>query len=108
MEKKHTVIADFSITPIGQGETSVGRYVAAAINAIKNVKGLDYEITPMGTVLAANNLETILDAVKAAHQAMIAKGVLRIATNLRIDERRDKPRTMNDKVESVKKYMEQH
>ena len=108
MEKKHTVIADFSITPIGHGETSVGRYVAEAINVIKNVKGLDYDITPMGTILGANDLETILEAVKVAHKAMIAKGALRIESTLRIDDRRDKPRTMKDKVEAVKRYMEQH
>jgi uncharacterized protein YqgV (UPF0045/DUF77 family) len=43
------VIADFSIVPIGHGETSVGRYVAAAIAAAKGMKGLKCEITPMGT-----------------------------------------------------------
>ncbi len=94
--------------PIGQGETSIGRYVASAINALKNVNGLDYEITPMGTILAASRLETILEAVKAAHEAIIAKGILRIETTLRIDERRDKPRTMSDKVEAVRIYMQQH
>ncbi|MEM2107783.1 MAG: hypothetical protein QXL10_00660 [Candidatus Bathyarchaeia archaeon] len=31
------VIADFSILPIGHGETSIGRYVAAAISAMNKV-----------------------------------------------------------------------
>jgi uncharacterized protein YqgV (UPF0045/DUF77 family) len=30
---------------------------------------------------------------------------LRVVSNLRIDDRRDKPRTMKDKVNAVKKYM---
>jgi uncharacterized protein (TIGR00106 family) len=105
LEKKYSVIADFSIIPVGHGETSVGRYVAEAINAVKKVKGLDYEVTPMGTVLEASNLETVFEAVKAAHEAIIAKGVLRVESNLRIDDRRDKPRTMKDKVKTIKKYL---
>ena len=105
LEKKYSVIADFSIVPIGHGETSVGRYVAEAVNAVKKVKGLNYEVTPMGTILEANNLETVFEAVKAAHEAIIAKGVLRVESNLRIDDRRDKPRTMKDKVNTIKQYM---
>ncbi|MCW3996032.1 MAG: MTH1187 family thiamine-binding protein [Candidatus Bathyarchaeota archaeon] len=105
MEKKYSVIADFSIIPVGHGETSVGRYVAEALNAVKKVKGVSFEVTPMGTVLEANTLEAVFEAVKAAHEAIIAKGILRVESNLRIDDRRDKPRTMKDKVEAVKKYM---
>ena len=105
LEKKYSVIADFSIFPIGHGETSVGRYVAEAINAVTKVKGLNCEVTPMGTVLEASSLETMFEAVKAAHEAMFAKGILRVVSNLRIDDRRDKPRTMKDKVNAVKKYM---
>jgi uncharacterized protein (TIGR00106 family) len=105
LEKKYSVIADLSIIPIGHGETSVGCYVAEAINAVKKVKGLNYEVTPMGTVLEASNLETVFEAVKAAHEAIIAKGILRVASTLRIDDRRDKPRTMKDKVKAIKKYM---
>jgi uncharacterized protein (TIGR00106 family) len=81
--------------------------VAAAIVAMKMVKGLKCEVTPMGTVLESNNLETIFEAVKAAHQAVIAKGISRVESNLRIDDRRDKPRTMKDKVEAVKRYMQE-
>jgi len=105
--KGSNIIADFSIVPIGHGETSIGRYVAVAIAATKKVSGLKYEITPMGTVMEADNLETILEAVKVAHEALFAKGILRVESTLRIDDRRDKPRTMKDKVDSVKKYIKQ-
>ena len=107
MDKNHSVIADFSIIPIGHSESSVGRYVAAAVNAFKNVKGLDFEITPMGTVLGAKDLGTIFEAVRQAHEAIMAKGVKRVESTLRIDDRRDKPRTMDDKVKAVKEYMKQ-
>ena len=107
MDKNHPVIADFSIIPIGHGESSVGRYVAAAVNSFKNVKGLDFEVTPMGTILGAKNLDTIFEAVRQAHEALMAKGVKRVESTLRIDDRRDKQRTMDDKVKAVKEYMKQ-
>ena len=106
MEKNHIVIAEFSIIPIGQEGSSVSRYVAAAVRALKKVKGLDFEVTPMGTILAANDLGIIFEAVRRAHEAVIAMGVKRVSSTLRIDERRDKQRTMNDKVKAVQEYLE--
>ena len=105
LDKNHSVIAEFSIVPVGSGETSVSRYVAAAVNAFKNMKGLDFEVTPMGTVLAADNLGTIFEAVRQAHETVMAMGVKRLVSTLRIDDRRDKPRTMDDKVKAVEQYM---
>ncbi len=107
MNKNHQVIADFSIIPIGHNETSVGRFVATAVKAFKNVNGLDYEITAMGTVLGAKDLDTIFEAVKQAHQAVIDKGIKRVESTLRIDDRRDKARTIDDKVKAVNEYIKQ-
>ena len=105
MEKNHIVIAEFSIIPIGQAGSSVSRFVAAAVRALKKVEGLDFEVTPMGTILAANDLGIIFEAVRRAHEAVIAMGAKRVSSTLRIDERRDKARTMNDKVKAVQEYM---
>ena len=103
--KGSKVMAEFSIAPLGKKGTSISRYVASVIMAIKGVEGLRYELTPMGNILEADNLETILKVVKIAHETLIAKGVLRVESTLRIDDRRDKPRKMRDKVNTVKKYM---
>ncbi|MCP8304664.1 MAG: MTH1187 family thiamine-binding protein [archaeon] len=99
------VIADFSIIPLGLGTTSIGKLIAEAVNAIKKVEGIRYEVTPMGTVLEAERLEAILEAVKVAHEALFKMGVKRVESNLRIDDRRDKPRTMEEKVRGIKEYM---
>ena len=101
------MIAYFTIVPVGIKSTSMGSYVAAAVAAIDKVKGLSYEITPMGTVLEADSLELIFEAVKTAHETLTNKGILRVESTLIIDDRRDKPRTMKDKVNSVKKHMRQ-
>jgi uncharacterized protein (TIGR00106 family) len=105
--KTQKVIACFSIIPVGIKSTSMGSYVAAAIAAMNKVEGLKCEITPMGTVIEADSLEPIFDAVKAAHEALTAKGIQRIESTLMIDDRKDKPRTMKDKVNTVKKCMKQ-
>lgn len=102
MDKTMEVIADFSIIPIGEGQTSEGRYVSTAVKAFKNIKGLEYKVTPMGTTLAANDLDTIFAAVRRAHEDVMASGVKRVESTLRIDDRRDKPRTMDDKIKSIK------
>jgi len=107
LDENHSVIAEFSIVPVGSGGTSVGHYVAAAVNAFKNTIGLDFEVTPMGTILAANNLDTIFEAVRQAHEAVMAKGVKRVVSTIRIDDRRDKARKMNDKVKAVEQYMKE-
>ena len=93
-------IAEFSIHPIGAG-TSVSRYVKRAIQAISKIEGLRYQVTPMATILEAQDLRTILRAVEVSHEAVRSMGAKRISSSLRIDERLDKPRTMKDKTESV-------
>jgi uncharacterized protein (TIGR00106 family) len=93
-------IAEFSIHPIGTG-TSVGKYVKRALQAISKIDGLEYQVTPMATILEAKDVQTILRAVEASHSALRAMGAKRISSTLRIDERLDKPRTMRDKTESL-------
>jgi uncharacterized protein (TIGR00106 family) len=96
LKKKRIVsIAEFSIHPIGTG-TSVSRYVKRALQAISKIAGLEYQVTPMATILEAQDVHTILKAVEASHSALRAMGAKRISSILRIDERLDKPRTMKD------------
>ncbi len=101
LKKRRIVsIAEFSIHPIGTG-TSVGKYVKGALEAISRIEGLEYQVTPMATILEAKDVQTILKAVEASHSALRSMGAKRISSILRIDERLDKPRRMKDKTESV-------
>ena len=102
LKKRRIVsIAEFSIHPIGTG-TSVGKYVRQALQAISKIEGLDYQVTPMATILEAKDVPTILKAVEASHSALRSMGAKRISSILRIDERLDKPRMMKDKIASVR------
>jgi uncharacterized protein (TIGR00106 family) len=79
--------------------TSVSAYVRAALKVIEE-NGLDYEVGPMGTSVQGE-LDEILACVKAIHEELVKMGCLRIATTLKIDDRRDKYQTMDAKVSAV-------
>jgi uncharacterized protein (TIGR00106 family) len=98
--KGFRIIAGFSIHPIGEG-TSVSRYVRAAVAELRRHKDLRLEVTPMATVIEARNLSEIMTAVEAAHDALFKLGAKRVDFTLRVDDRRDKERRMEDKVRSV-------
>ena len=97
----YTVIAEFSIIPIGTEETSVSSYISDAVKALEKVEHLKFEVTPMGTILESESLTTIFQAVESTHQTIFAKGSKRVLSTLRIDDRRDKHRTMQDKLEAL-------
>ena len=94
------VVAEFSIHPIGEG-TSVSRYVRAALTELRKARGLRLQVTPMATVIEAASLSDILKAVEAAHEAVFSQGANRVDFTLRVDDRRDKERRMEDKVRAV-------
>ncbi len=94
------ITAELTIIPIGTSETSLSKYVAAAVSALDS-DGIKYELTGMGTLLESDDLEKIFNAIKIAHEAVFNTGAERVATSIKIDERRDEDRTIKDKVSSV-------
>jgi len=94
------ITAELTIIPIGTSGTSLSNYVAAAVAALDN-NGINYELTGMGTLLESNDLEKIFTAIRSAHEAVFSEGAERVATSIKIDERRDLDRTIKDKVSSV-------
>jgi uncharacterized protein (TIGR00106 family) len=94
------ITAELTIIPIGTSGTSLSKYVAAAVNAL-DTNGIKYELTGMGTLLESNDFEKIFIAIRAAHEAVFNEGANRVATSIKIDERRDTERTIVDKVSSV-------
>ncbi|MDI6702157.1 MTH1187 family thiamine-binding protein [Methanothermobacter wolfeii] len=96
------ITAEITIIPLGTGSTSLSSYVAAAVGALEDLD-VKYEISGMGTLVEAEDLDELLEAVKAAHEAVLEAGSERVYTTIRIDDRRDADRGLKDKVESVKR-----
>lgn len=100
------ILVDFGVVPIGTKETDLGKYVAVAVQAIKE-SGLKYELTGMGTQIEAQNLDEVYEAVKTAQEAVFDIGANRVFTVLKIDDRRDKKnRGLQDKIATVNKIID--
>ncbi len=98
------ITAEFNVIPIGTSRTSLSKYVAAAVSALDELD-VKYQLSGMGTQIETENLDDLFKAIKTAHEAVIEIGANRIATNIKIDDRRDAERSLEDKVVSVKKIL---
>jgi uncharacterized protein (TIGR00106 family) len=97
-----TLHAEISIVPIGTGSTGISKEVAAAFDAIRKTKDIKTtELTAMGTQIEANDMRAILNAIEAAHQAVKLTGAKRIISSIKIAERLDVSKTLEDTVGSV-------
>lgn len=92
-------IVEVSVVPLGTAKTSLSDEVAGAV-AILRASGLSYELTAMGTIIYGD-LDKILETVRAMHESCFQRGVQRVLTQIKIDDRRDRPSTPKDKVHSV-------
>jgi len=97
-------IIDISIVPVGTQSPSVSQYVAGAVKILKNEPGIKYQLTPMNTVIEGD-LAKLMNLAQRMHESAFDAGIERVVTTLRIDDRRDKPLTMDGKIESVKKKL---
>ncbi|HKI06853.1 MAG TPA: thiamine-binding protein, partial [Nitrososphaeraceae archaeon] len=58
MSNLSTVIAEISVVPIGTSDTSIGKEIAAAYDAIRNIENLKkVTLTPMSTQVESDNLD---------------------------------------------------
>ncbi|MEK0345988.1 MAG: MTH1187 family thiamine-binding protein [Nitrosopumilus sp.] len=89
--------AEISIYPIATRTTSASFYIAKAIESIQNIKNLRYEINSMGTVLESDSIDIIYEASK--------KMMDTVEVVIKVDSRRDKHVKMEEKLESIKKYL---
>ena len=112
------VHAEISVIPIGSATiisnelrekeikpTSMSKEIAVAFEAISQIKDIKVVLTSMGTQIESNNIQNVLKAVEAAHQAVKEIGVKRIISTIRIDERLDKVYSLEDRVKSVKEKL---
>ncbi len=94
-----TVIALLSVAPVT--DDSMAEDVADAV-ATLDAFDVSYETNPMGTVIEAADMDTLLTAVQAAHEAVEAD---RVSTVLKIDDKRTSDRDAASKVERVETHL---
>jgi uncharacterized protein (TIGR00106 family) len=94
-----TVIAMLSVAPVIEG--SMAPEVAKAVAALDDFD-VSYETNPMGTVIEADDVDTLLAAVAAAHKAVDGD---RVSTFLKIDDKRTRTQTAGTKVDRVEEEL---
>lgn len=92
-------VVEVCLIPIGTKETSVSKYVAEA-EKILMAEGLKYKLNPMGTVIEAD-ADRALAAIRKMQESVFDKGCDRVYTVIKMDDRRDKKATMEQKIKSL-------
>ena len=99
------VQAEISIYPMATKTTSASFYIAKAIESIKNMENLRYEINSMGTILESDDIDIINKASKNMIETVHHLGINRVEVIIKIDSRTDKQVKMEENIESIKKQM---
>ena len=97
--------AEVSVYPMGTNTTSASFYIAKGIEAIQSLDGIRFEVNAMGTLLESENVDKIFEASKRIMEAIHNSGVQRVEVVLKIDSRKDKDSKLEDKLESLQKYL---
>jgi uncharacterized protein (TIGR00106 family) len=98
-------IVEVTIVPLGTGSPSVSRYVAEVHKVLEQAsEPVKFQLTPMSTIIEGD-LDDLLAVVRRMHEVPFAKGAQRVSTSIRIDERRDKPASMDQKLQSVREKL---
>jgi len=92
-------VVEVSIVPLGLSTTSLSEQVALVLEPLKR-SGLHYTLTAMGTIIEGD-LEKVMKSVLRMHEIPFQKGIGRVYTTIKIDDRRDKSITIEGKVRSV-------
>ncbi|MDD3643209.1 MAG: MTH1187 family thiamine-binding protein [Candidatus Krumholzibacteria bacterium] len=93
-------LCSISVVPVGTGSTSVSRYVARCHEVLARLEGIAFRLTPMSTIIEGD-LDAIFDAAARLHRVPFEEGAERVLTTMIIDDRADKPVTMDGKIASV-------
>ncbi|MGG1518807.1 MTH1187 family thiamine-binding protein [Paenibacillus oryzisoli] len=93
-------IAEITIIPIGTQSTSLSSYVADLHKELERHTDIAFQMTPMSTILEGP-LDRLLEVIRTVHEVPFTNGAERVSTSIKIDDRRDKDASMQQKMDSV-------
>ncbi len=93
-------IAEVTIIPIGTKTTSLSKYVADLYRVLEQQEGIHFQMTPMSTIIEGP-LDRLLELIRILHETPFGHGAQRVSTSVKIDDRRDRPASMEQKMLSV-------
>jgi uncharacterized protein (TIGR00106 family) len=96
--------ADLTVISLGRADASASEYIAEIQRRLAAQDRVRYKLHAMGTSLEGETAD-ILQLVGELHAVPFEMGIPRVYTVLKLDERRDKPQTLEDKVASVERLL---
>jgi uncharacterized protein (TIGR00106 family) len=98
--------ADLTVIALGRAEASASRYIAEIQRRLAAQDRVRYRMHAMGTSLEGATAD-ILAVVGDLHAVPFEMGIPRVYTILKLDERRDREQTLEDKVSSVEALLDE-
>jgi uncharacterized protein (TIGR00106 family) len=96
--------ADLTVIALGRADASASEYIAEIQRRLARQDRVHYLMHAMGTSLEGTTAD-ILTVVGELHAVPFELGIPRVYTVLKLDERRDREQTLEDKVESVRRRL---
>ena len=97
--------ADLTVIALGRAETSASAYIAEIQRRLAAQDRVRYEMHAMGTSLEGATAD-ILAVFGELHAVPFEMGIPRVYSILKLDERRDREQTLEDKVDSVRRLLD--
>jgi uncharacterized protein (TIGR00106 family) len=97
--------ADLTVIALGRPDPSASRYIAEIQRRLAAQDDVRYVMHAMGTSLEGTTAD-ILRIVGELHAVPFEMGIPRVYSVLKLDERRDKEQTLEDKVASVQRLLD--
>ena len=97
--------ADLTVIALGRAEASASRYIAEMQRRLAAQDRVRYAMHAMGTSLEGTTAD-ILAVAGELHAVPFEMGIPRVYSILKIDERRDRDQTLEDKVASVQALLD--
>ena len=98
--------ADLTVIALGRAEASASAYIAEIQRRLAAQDRVRYEMHAMGTSLEGTTAD-ILAVAGELHAVPFEMGIPRVYSILKLDERRDREQTLEDKVASVQALLDE-
>jgi uncharacterized protein (TIGR00106 family) len=98
--------ADLTVITLGRPELSASPYIAEIQKKLAAQDRVRYRLHAMGTSLEGTT-DDVLALVRELHEVPFDMGMERVYTVLKLDDRRDREQTLDDKVASVQRLLDE-
>ena len=97
--------ADLTVIALGRPELSASPYIAEIQRRLAAQDRVRYRLHAMGTSLEGPT-DDVLALVRELHEVPFGMGIERVYTVLKLDDRRDREQSLEDKVQSVERLLD--